>query len=78
MAVEARFYVKDVGKTCGQGGKPVGTVVLTASTKGPHDWSEWTPSGQITMGTLNADALAWFEARLGKDLAIVFDDVPVE
>lgn len=76
MAIEARFYVQTVGKTAGQGGTPHGTVTLQASTKGPHSWSKWTPAGQITMATLNEDALAWFEARLGKDLAILFDDLP--
>lgn len=76
--VEARFYVTNVGKSAGPGGTPHGTVHLQVATKGPNNWSQWTPTGELRMATLNEKALAWFEERLGKDLAITFADVPEE
>lgn len=75
MAVECRFFVSEVGKKP-TNGEAIGTVTLTASTKGPHNWSQWTPFGEMRLGTLNAEAMAWFDARLGKDLAILIDDIP--
>ena len=72
MSVEARFYVQHVGMSAGPGGEPHGTVKLQVSTKGPNNWSKWTPAGEVTMATLNSEALAWFNARLGKDVAVTF------
>lgn len=73
MSVEARFFVREVGKVAGGAGK----VVLQASTKGDYsEWSKWTPSGEIALTCLNEKAVAWFDARLGVDVAITFEDVP--
>lgn len=78
--VEARFYVSHVGKRPRNSnpGESIGTVELQASTKGPHDWSEWTPTGSLTLGTLNPAALAWFDAHLGQDVALTFSELPTD
>ncbi len=77
MSVKAIFYVEELVM------KPdpqtpaarVGTVKLRAVAKGPYGkWAKWTPYGEITLGTLNEKAFAWFEQRLGKDVALTFDD----
>lgn len=71
-AVLANFYVGSVSKQPNN----VGTVELRAVTKGPNNWSQYSPSGTISLTTVNRKALAWFEARLGKDLRVRFDDIP--
>ena len=71
MAVEARFFVQEITQNASSGRR----VLLKASTRGPHDWSKWTPSGTLEMGVLNEAAGDWFAARLGKDLAVCFSDV---
>ena len=78
MAVEARFYVHEVSKRPSNNTEsgPVGVVRMRASIKGPNDWSEFTPAGMIEMSTLNEKAMAWFDERLGTDVALVFDDIP--
>lgn len=80
MAVEARFYVSEITKRPRNGlvgdDNSIGGVKLQVSTKGPNNWSEWTPTGHVEIGTVNPEALAWFSERLGKDVAVVFDDVP--
>lgn len=72
--VLANFYVDAVTK------KPngIGSVSLRAVTKGPNNWSQWSPAGSIELSTVNPRAFAWFEARLGKDVRITFDDIPAE
>lgn len=84
MAVECRFFVAEVSKTpAGRSGETglveaQGKVKLQASTKGPNNWSKWTPWGTFEMGTLNDAAMKWFDERLGMDVAIIIDDVPAE
>ncbi len=69
--VKAMFYVNHVGKNA----SGVGIVRLNATTKGDYAaWSKYTPAGQIEINSLNEDATAWFEERLGKDVALSFDD----
>lgn len=71
MGVKAMFYVQHVGHNAGG----IGTVKLSAVAKGPYArWSKYTPSGAIDITTLNEDATQWFFERLGKDVAITFDD----
>jgi len=82
MAVEARFYVAEVTKRPPNrmGGYaapvPIGDVVLRPSGgAGNEAWSSATPSGEFKM-TIRTEALNWFESRLGKDVAILINDVP--
>lgn len=71
MSVRAIFYVKEVAKVVGGAGK----VKLQATTKGDYAaWSKYTPYGDIEFASLNENATAWFDERLGKDVAITFDD----
>lgn len=71
MSVRAIFFVVEVGKVHGGAGK----VRLSAATKGDYkQWSKFTPSGSIEFTCLNERATAWFDERLGKDVAIGFDD----
>lgn len=84
MAVQARFYVaavtkRPVGRMGGYADpKPVGDVTLhPAGGKGNEAWASATPAGEIKM-TIRTEALGWFEDRLGRDVAITFDDVPQE
>jgi hypothetical protein len=37
-------------------------------------WAKYTPSGRIEMSISAEGAQDWFEERLGKDVAITFDD----
>lgn len=75
MAVEARFFVSKISKVP-TGGSTAGEVTLQASTKGPHDWSKWTPHGEITLRTISDAASEWFDERLGKDIQVLFADIP--
>lgn len=80
MAVKARFYVAEVGKKAYGGGAGYGSVVLQAVTRKTDDNTDWahaTPSGQLTM-TVHADALARFDALLGKDVYLTIEEVPVD
>jgi hypothetical protein len=71
MSVKAMFYVNHVGHNA----SGVGVVKLNATTKGDYAaWSKYTPSGQIEITSLNEKATEWFDERLGKDVAIRFDD----
>lgn len=83
MAVTARFYIAEVHKYPAQNNgwadpAPRGKVVMRPALRGEANkaWASATPSGEITM-TIRGDALPWFEERLGADLAITFDDLPV-
>jgi len=38
-----------------------GVVTFTACTNGPHDWSEFTPSGELTMYITNGRAFDAFD-----------------
>ena len=74
--VRAIFYCRSVeitGKA--DDGRPIGTVTLTAAAKGPYKhWSQWTPSGELKLGTLNPDAFAWFVDRVQRDVSLVLGD----
>lgn len=84
MSVQARFYVREVTKYAYSSGyaapAPVVMVKLNpvSGSKGEinKSWASATPSGEITMTIGNPAAAAWFEDRLGKDVAITFADRP--
>lgn len=76
MAVQARFYVESILKRAYD---PVQVdVTLKAAGRGEQNkaWAKYTPSGDITMHVNNPAAAAWFEERLGRDIALTFDDIP--
>lgn len=72
----ARFYVQQVAKNAGGDG----TVTLTAvNSKENARWSQYTPSGSITMSLTRkaSGARALFEENVGKECLVTFDfDVP--
>lgn len=85
MAVKARFWVQKVTKQAASGGGVTRIVelapVIRATGQPGYDpeanvnWSKYTPSGSIAL-TVTAEAGGqWFEDRLGKDVAITFEDV---
>lgn len=80
--MQARFYVAEVAKRA-YGGAPsggYGEVTLSAVTRQTDDnvsWAHATPSGSLKM-TVHAEALAWFDQLLGKDVYLTLNAVPVE
>lgn len=82
MSVRAIFYVEHVTverKHTDDDGNLIrtGEVELRPSLRGPYkEWAKYTPYGELKLGTLNPAALAWFEERLGQDVALTFDDRP--
>lgn len=76
MAVRARFWVREITK---HGNVEQTTAILAPVTRKQGednvDWSRYTPSGEIRMSITSEGARDWFEQRLGKDVAITFDDV---
>lgn len=72
MNVRAIFFVRSVEITGrDDDGNEVGTVNLTAAAKGPYKaWSRWTPSGSLTLATVNAAAFAHFREHVGRDVAV--------
>lgn len=82
MTVHARFWVQKVTKQAAAGGSLTRSVelapVVRASglpgAEGNVDWSKYTPSGSITLNISAEGAGEWFEERIGKDIAITFDE----
>lgn len=79
MSVRAICYVEELvirpGDTSQDDTGPVGVVKLRPAAKGPYqNWARYTPHGSIELGTLNPAAFAWFQERLGRDVAVTFDD----
>lgn len=78
MAVQARFWVQKVTKWATSGDNVMHEVQLQPKVRPDGndnvDWSKYTPSGTITMTVTQGDAATWFEDRIGKDVAITFDD----
>jgi hypothetical protein len=71
VSVKCVFYVAEVAKQA----NGVGRIKATPVAKGPYaDYSKWTPSGSFEITSLNEQATAWFEARLGKDIEILIGD----
>lgn len=79
MAVQAKFYVAQVNQYAGLSGyaapAPAGEIILRPVTRGEENsmWASATPSGEIKM-VIRTEAFGWFQSRLGKDVAIRFDD----
>ena len=75
MAVNARFYVKELTKSAaGAGNLQVTLAAVTRSTPDNVDWSKFTPSGEIRLFVTQEGAQEFFERRLGQDIAITFAD----
>lgn len=77
MAVAARFWVQKVNKSLANGSEIHREVILQPVIRPTDDnvaWSKYTPSGEIRLVVTAAGAGEWFEERLGKDVAITFDD----
>lgn len=49
-----------------------------SGAKGPQNeqWASATPSGEIKLTVGNPEAATWFDAMLGKDIAITFEERP--
>ena len=82
MAVQARFYVAEVTKRPSSRMNnyatpvPIGDVVLRPSGgAGNEEWASATPAGEFRM-TIRTEALDWFEAHLGQDVAIAITEIP--
>lgn len=80
MAVKARFWVREVTKFGNTDHMSVTLHPVIRSVGQPGDgentdWSKFTPSGEIKLNLSAIGAQQWFEDRLGKDVAITFDDV---
>jgi hypothetical protein len=89
MAIQARFYVREITKWPGGGHRdgyadpaPIVKVALSpvSGAKGEANklWASATPQGDITMTIGNPVAAEWFESMLGRPVAVTFtpaDDV---
>lgn len=75
MAVAARFYVTESTKYAG-GGEGARRIKLNAVSRGPEnkDWAKYSPAGTIELTVLNPPAALWFDALVGSDLAITFEE----
>jgi len=77
MAVIAKFYVAEYTRQAYQ--PDAASVVLRATSRKEGDnadfWSA-TPSGELKMSLSAAGGAAarWFEARLGQDVYLTFED----
>jgi hypothetical protein len=77
MAVAARFYVAKVERflvTQADVGRTVTLNPVLRATDDNVQWSKYTPSGEIRLTVTAQPAGEWFEDRLGKDIAITFED----
>ena len=76
MSVQARFFVQSITRHAYNPG--AGQVKLAAAARGKENasWAAATPAGNIDMTISNPDAMAWFNDRLGKDIALTFEDAP--
>ncbi|MDN8617853.1 hypothetical protein [Variovorax ginsengisoli] len=74
MSVRAKFKVVSITTSARWNGPgTMGTVKLQPVTSGSEEnkkFYEATPSGEITLGTINQDALAQFE--IGKEFYVDF------
>lgn len=74
--VSARFWIPSI--TLNASGYV--TVKMQPALRGEENkaWASATPVGSIELGVGNPEAVAWFQERLGKDLAITFADRPAD
>ena len=75
MTVQARFFVSEITKGAAGNGT---RIKLSPVTRGKHnaDWAAATPVATFEMSVNNPAAAAWFDERIGKELAITFEDRP--
>lgn len=75
MSVQARFYVDQVTKRAYNPDHV--EVTLKAAGRGEQNksWSQYTPSGTLSMTINNPSAAEFFTDRLGQDIAITFDSL---
>jgi hypothetical protein len=74
MSVRAKFKVQRIERWLWSPGKEVQTIVLLPVVSGSeenHEFYAATPSGEIKLGTVNADAAAQFE--LNGEYYVTFD-----
>jgi hypothetical protein len=79
MSVNARFWVREFIRYGNTDNIRVvlAPVVRAKPMPGAEDnvdWSKYTPSGEISLNITTEGAQAWFEERVGKDIAITFAD----
>jgi len=82
MSVAARFWVQSIKKSAIAGDSVSHEAILQPVIRpsgldgadGNVQWSKYTPSGEIRLVITNEAAGKWFEARIGQDVAISFDD----
>lgn len=74
MAVKARFWIREITKFGNAGNNKVVLSPVTRNTEDNVQWSKYTPSGEITLFITTEGAQQWFEDRIGKDVAITFED----
>jgi len=78
MSVQARFYVRDITRHAYNPAQV--EVVLSAVSRGTENktWASATPVGELKMSINNPAAAQWFADRLGQDVAMTFEDRPLE
>jgi hypothetical protein len=78
MGVQARFWVSEAKQTTGADSPPAGGLIKLQAVGADENkqWSQYTPSGTIEISVTRPEAFEWFRTRLGKTIAITFDDVP--
>jgi formylmethanofuran dehydrogenase subunit E len=78
MSVQARLYVAEMTRFAYN--PEQAQVTLRAVSRGPENktWASATPVAEFKMTIGNAEAVRWFEERLGKDVAVTFQDRPLE
>lgn len=83
--VEARFYIREITRIASRGfalPAPIIQVKLAPVSGGKSEankmWASATPSANIEMTVGNPQAAAWFEERLGQDIAVTFTDRPAD
>ena len=76
MTVQARFFIQSIARTAGNYGGAQVLLQPVCRGKENSQWAAATPSGRIELTVNNPDAAEWFNQRLGKELAISFDDRP--
>lgn len=74
MTVQARFYVAEITRYAYNPDQA--QVTLRAVSRGEENktWAAATPAGEMKMTIGNPAAVKWFEERLGKDVALGFED----
>lgn len=74
MSVQARFYVAEVTRYAYNSDQSKVTLRAVARGEENKSWAAATPSGEITLTIGNANAAKWFADRLGRDVAMTFED----